>query len=277
MSNLRGLQQGRIQSEKMATIGQLSAGIAHEINNPLCFIMSNMNTLNKRMTLISELLAMYENLMAEVQKSNAGRYQAKLESITQFYQEKKIPAMIPDLQEIINESNNGLERIKHIVAHLGSFTAQSQDKMVSLDINASIESAIDMAWNQLKYKCTITKNFSELPLIAGNLEQLKMIFIAILLNAVQAVKEHGEISITTKKSDANIEVTITDNGCGIDPADLRKIFTPFFTTKPVGAGIGLGLSTVYAIVKAHGGSITVESELNKGSTFKIIFPVQKDS
>lgn len=235
LDNLNAMKDKLIQSEKMATLGQLSAGIAHEINNPLSFILSNMNTLEKRI-------------------ANADYHDSK---------------------EIVSESVEGLLRIKKIVADLKTFSGTERENVQKNNINTCIESAISLIWNELKNKCVLNKKFSELPPILCSYAQIESVFINLLLNAGQSITENGEITIESFVNKENeIEVRISDNGHGISAENLKKLFTPFFTTKPVGTGTGLGLAVSYGIVKKYNGRITVESVVGKGTTFTVFLPCE---
>lgn len=269
---LKHAKKKLVQSETMSTIGQLSAGIAHEINNPLSFVISNVNTLNTRITIISELLVMYQSFMDEVKthKSLQGSY----EKIISFYQDKKIQPMLADFNDLMKESIEGLDRIKKIVFNLGSFSHVRNDSIQMTDINHCIELALEMAWDQLKYKCEIKKELTVLPNILVSENQIKIVIMSLLLNAAQSIEEKGVISISSKINNGMIEVKIADTGCGISKESLDKIFTPFFTTKLAEKAIGLGLSTAYAIIKSYNGDIVVKSEVNEGSEFTILFPIK---
>jgi signal transduction histidine kinase len=275
VDQLRLAQKNLIQSEKMATIGQLSAGIAHEINNPLSFVMSNTNTLQKYLSNIMQLLDLYQNLLKKIEDSKLPPLQELTQKIISLITEKKIVKILSDLDNIINESKEGLTRIKKIVSNLGSFASIKSETIGKININSCIESSIEMVWNKLKYNCEINKNLSDVPLIYGSPEQLKMVIMALLLNAADAITKKGIITITSKKSDSMIEITIHDTGCGIKPEHLSKLFTPFFTTKPVGSGIGLGLAIAYGIIQSYNGTITAESEVGSGSTFTIQLPIRE--
>jgi len=273
LQNLQLIQKNLMQSEKMAMIGQLSAGVAHEINNPLSFTMSNVSILGKRFTILSKLLDLYQNLIKEIETLKINVLDNFCKKINSFNNENKIPAIVADVDNIISESTVGLTRIKEIVSNLGSFSNLNQESLEHTNINNCIETAIEIIWNELKYKIDLHKNLSDLPIITASPNQLKLVFMNLLLNSVQAIKEKGEITIVSKVVDSNIVVTVTDNGCGIPPENIAKMFTPFFTTKSIGTGMGLGLATAYAIVKLHDGDMMVESKLGSGSTFTVQIPI----
>jgi signal transduction histidine kinase len=188
----------------------------------------------------------------------------------------KIDYVINDFTNVIKESLEGTERVKRIVQDLKNFSHKDEDEHKPADINEGIESTINVVWNELKYKANVTKEYGKIPLTKCNLGQLNQVFMNLLINAVQAIEEHGEISIKTERRDGDIVVSISDTGSGIQEDKMNRIFEPFFTTKEVGKGTGLGLSVAYDIVKKHKGDILVTSEIGKGSTFTITIPVVED-
>lgn len=238
-----------MQSARMASIGELSAGVAHEINNPISFVISNIHVLKKYFLTIKEFFP----------QLNAA-------------DNKNIAAILTDSENILVESLEGLERISAIVADLKAFSHADQGIVENVDINRCIESSLKIIKNELKYKCTLKKNYAELPLLAGLPLQLNQVFLNILVNATQAIPEQGEITITTSCVEEKIIIAIRDTGVGIPVENLNKLFSPFFTTKPVGQGTGLGLSVSYGIVKKHGGHIEVKSTVGEGTTFIIYLP-----
>ena len=270
-----------IQQEKMASIGQLAAGIAHEINNPLAFIMSNLESLRGYTHKNAQFLTMQEETVAALTKvAEKGNVSEESEKIVLALKEAKhslkIGYIISDTEDLIKETLDGVSRVKNIVQDLKGFArVESEHKLAN--INEGIESTINIIWNELKYKATLIKEFGNLPLINCNQGQLNQVFMNLIVNAVQAIEIQGEIRIKTWFEDNNIVVLISDTGSGIPPEILNRIFEPFFTTKEVGKGTGLGLSVTYDIIKKHGGDIRVESEVGKGATFIILIPVVEES
>lgn len=260
ISKLRNVQQDLIQAEKMATIGQLSAGIAHEINNPLSYALSNIGVLQKRLPILLQLLDFYQNPNHNL-------------PLPEIINQINVPSILADLLPLVVETKEGLIRIKDIVENLNQFTRTRKETNILIDLNTILESAIKIMHNKLKYKCNLQVNLGELPKILGNPTELSVAFINLLMNAEQSIKDKGNIIITSKVSYSDILISITDNGCGIAPENLTKIFTPFFSTRPIGTGIGLGLSTAYGIIKLHNGTIKVESKEGVGSTFTIYLPI----
>src|SRR5579883_40705 len=271
------LQKAVIQSEKMAIIGQLSAGIAHEINNPLSYALGNMSILQARLQLILKILDAYQTLMSEIQKHQFSSLKEYNDKILGLINHKNLPKLITYLNDIITESTDGLLRIKDIVSKMQNFAGTEKPRMDLININDCILSAIEMV-NKESSNCRIQKELSDLPSILGSYSQLVIVFVDLLLNAQQAIQENrknGTIRVTSKVVNSKIRVSISDNGVGIPPENSSKIFTPFFTTKPTGSGTGLGLATVYGIVKLHDGTVTFESENENGSIFTIELPIKQ--
>ncbi|MBI5639684.1 MAG: GHKL domain-containing protein, partial [Nitrospirae bacterium] len=185
----------------------------------------------------------------------------------------KIDFITEDLGNLIRESLDGAERIKKIVQDLKSFSRVDEAEQKMADINAGLESTINIVWNELKYKATVKKEYGDIPLTKCNPGQLNQVFMNLLVNAAHAIESQGDIGIRTWSEEDSIFVSISDTGCGIPAEKINRIFEPFYTTKEVGKGTGLGLSIAYDIVKKHSGEIKVQSEVGKGTTFTINIPV----
>jgi two-component system NtrC family sensor kinase len=267
-----------LQSEKMASVGQLAAGVAHEINNPTGFVSSNLNTLKDYQDDIDRLLRRYKALIADLKETIAKRdlppaITEQVEQIVALETEIDVDFIMDDIPNLIGDCREGTERIRKIVLALKDFAHPGEDKPQLADINKGLESTLNVVWNELKYKAKVTKDYSELPPVRCYPQQLNQVFMNILVNAAQAIDKEGLIKIATSATDGYVQVRISDTGSGI-PKELRtRIFDPFFTTKDVGKGTGLGLNVAYNIVKKHNGSIDVESEVGKGTTFIIRIPV----
>ncbi len=276
---LQKTQTQMLQSEKMASIGQLAAGVAHEINNPAGFISSNFETLASYQKDVNRFIEhcrkLTRNFMKDIPKEKVPIIITDLvEQMVSLEDEIDIDYIQKDSLDIIKECKEGIERIKNIVIDLIDFARPGEEGLVDTAINKGIESTLNVVWNEVKYKAKVTKDYGDLPLIKGYPMQLNQVFMNILVNAAHAIEEQGEINIlTTANADKGyIEIRITDNGAGIPKENLSKIFDPFFTTKDVGQGTGLGLNVAYNIVKKHNGSIDVQSIPGKGSTFIIRLP-----
>jgi len=268
---LKATQSQFVQHEKMASIGQLAAGVAHEINNPIGFVTSNLGTLQKYTTRVAEFLKM----QAELFPQEAGDDRAI--RLAEIRRQLKIEPILEDLPSLIAESLDGVDRVRKIVQNLKSFSRIDQSDRSMADINQCLDDTLNIIWNELKYKCTVKKEYGELPQTLCYPQQLNQVFMNLLVNAAHAIETKGEIVITTKASETEITVSIADSGSGIPPENLSRIFEPFFTTKEVGKGTGLGLSITYDIVtKKHGGKIEVSSEPGKGTTFVVTLPIKTE-
>jgi signal transduction histidine kinase len=261
-----------VHSEKMASIGQLSAGVAHEINNPLGYVNSNLNSLKEYIDDLVMFIADMDKLL--IDSAESGKSKAEIISLSEELKEKHdFKFILTDTEELITECVFGMDKVKKIVQSLKNFSHVGEEEKQKSDINECIDETIRIVWNELKYHCEIDKNFGELPEIYCFSNQLNQVFMNLFINAGHAIKENGLISVTTSCSDDIIYIDVSDNGSGIDKEHLSQLFNPFFTTKPVGKGTGLGLSISYGIIESHGGKIEVESEVGKGTCFKIQLPV----
>lgn len=270
---LKENQNQLVQSEKMASIGQLAAGVAHEINNPVGFVKSNLGTLIGYVKTFKLLLREYDFLTEAVRKNNTKRQMAALDMVEKIKTEEDLEYILGDIDSLLSESIDGTERVGDIVQNLKTFARVDGSKIREADINEGIEATLKIVWNELKYKCTVNKNLNPLPRIRCNPGQLNQVFMNILVNAAQAIPEKGEITITTETTDAEIVIKISDTGSGIPNEIKSRLFEPFFTTKPSGKGTGLGLSVSMDIVHKHNGVIDIESEVGVGTTFTIRLPI----
>ena len=263
LEELKKTQLQLFQSEKMASIGQLAAGIAHEINNPLGDISCNLEFMQNHLVAL-------KTLQTEIEKFKADPFFLKLQKIIA---DVKLNKVINHIEKGIRESLEGTERIKKITDALRTFAYKGEDKFELANINTEIEHILHVIWNEIKYKSELVKAYGDVPLIRCNRYQLGQVFMNIIMNAVQAIKEKGVIKITTYQKENDIYIEISDNGIGIPEQNLPKIFEPFFTTKEVGKGTGLGLSIAYNIIKNHNGTIKVNSTVNEGTTFTVKIPI----
>ena len=275
-SDLKSAQSQILHQEKMASIGQLAAGVAHEINNPTGFILSNLNSLVKYTNRYSEYISVLNAAVVELADSGEKDVDAILDMLEKKRKALKLDYVIEDTKQLIKETTEGAERIKRIVQDLKSFSHVDDTEYKSSNINEGLESTINIAWNELKYKATVKREYGDIPKVKCNLGQLNQVFINILVNAAQAIEKQGEITVRTWCDGEYVNVLIADTGSGIPKEKIDRIFEPFFTTKEVGKGTGLGLSIAYDIIKKHAGEIEVASEVDKGTTFTIKIPVQGD-
>lgn len=268
-----------IQQEKMASIGQLAAGIAHEINNPMGFIYSNLNAMQDYSQSIAALIMSYREVIENVDiEAASAEWQVplseRIQKLQTLAQEIEIDFILEDIAALIAESKEGADRIKKIVIDLKDFSQPGESGLKLTDINKCLDSTLNIVQNEIKYKATVTKDYSELPQVMCHPQQMSQVFMNVLLNAAQAIEKNGEIAVHTATSDGGVDVRICDTGAGISEAILPKIYDPFFTTKPVGSGTGLGLNVVYQIIKQHGGTISAESVVGQGTSFHIHLPLE---
>ncbi len=267
---LEQAQNQLLQSEKMAAIGQLAAGVAHEINNPVGFIFSNLQSLadySSKMLKAIEVLGKMVDKTAQPSLTNLK---------TDLYQRLNLAFLLQDCPELINESLDGARRVMEIVKSLKDFShVDSQDWQLA-DVSTGLDSTLRILQNELKYKAEVIKNYQpNLPQLYCQAMQLNQVFMNLLVNAAQAMEGFGRITIDLYQQEEDLLVKICDSGKGIAPEHLKRIFEPFFTTKAVGEGTGLGLSLSYSIIHRHQGSLQVESEVGKGSCFTIRLPLHQ--
>ncbi|HCE07692.1 MAG TPA: histidine kinase [Oxalobacteraceae bacterium] len=263
-------QSQLLQSEKMASIGQLAAGVAHEINNPVGFVNSNLGALQHYADDLLKLLAAYERIEGTL----ADEVQQEIKLLKK---EVDVAYLREDIGNLLIESLDGLQRVKRIVQDLKDFSHVDEAERQWASLESGLESTLRVVWNELKYKVEVVKEYGNIPQIECFPSQLNQVFMNLLMNAVHSIEDHGRITIRTGQEQGNVWVEVEDTGKGIKPEHLGRIFEPFFTTKPVGKGTGLGLSLSYGIVQKHSGKIEVKSELGKGSVFKVVLPVQADA
>jgi len=259
-----------LQSEKMASIGQLAAGVAHEINNPIGFVYSNMGMLEKYIQATFHMIEQYEQAEASIAAPEV------LERLRVTKKELDIEFLKTDLRSLMEETKDGITRVKVIVQNLKDFSRPGDtDEWHYADIHKGLDSTLSIVNNEIKYKAEVVKKYGEIPDVECIASQLNQVFMNLLVNAAHAIKDHGTITISTGQEGDEIWVEIADTGQGIAPEHIKKIFDPFFTTKPVGKGTGLGLSLSYGIVQKHHGRIEVLSEVGKGTKFWVWLPVKQ--
>ena len=257
-----------MQADKMASIGQLAAGVAHEINNPVGYINSNIGMLKEYMVEIFQMLDAYEKAEDLVSPESE---QMKL--VMSLKKKLKLDFLRQDIVDLMNESEEGVTRVKDIVQNLKDFSHVDVAEWAWSDLLNGLDSTLNIVNNEIKYKAEVKKEYGELPLVECQMQQVNQVFMNLLVNAAHAIEERGVITIRTGCEGDWVWVEIEDTGKGIAAEDKGKLFEPFFTTKPLGEGTGLGLSVSYGIINTHGGRIDVESEVGKGSKFRIWLPV----
>jgi len=262
-----------LQSEKMASIGQLAAGIAHELNNPIGFVHSNLGTLSGYLDDLMTILDAY-SAAAESQGENC----PNLKAIEQLREERDFDFVRDDIFKLLAESKDGISRVRKIVQDLKTFARVGEQEWQEADLHQGLDSTLNIVWNELKYKCQVVKEYGDIPSVHCLISQLNQVFMNLLVNAGHAIEQKGTITIRTRRQDSDkVCIEIADTGKGIPPENLHRIFEPFFTTKPVGQGTGLGLSVSYNIVQRHQGQLAVDSEPGRGTTFRITLPIHPDT
>jgi len=259
-----------LQSEKLASIGQLAAGVAHEINNPIGFVNSNLGVLKTYVNDLLRIIDLYESgrHLLVVDAALQGR-------IAEACEKADLDFLREDIETLISESIEGASRVRRIVQDLRDFSRVDSAEWQSADLHAGLESTLNVVWNEIKFKAEVVREFGTLPPVECRLSQINQVFMNILVNAAQAIPEHGTITLRSGCVDDKVWISIADTGNGIPPELMTRIFDPFFTTKPVGKGTGLGLSISYGIVDKHGGHIDVQSSPGQGTTFTIWLPVRR--
>ncbi|WP_291994471.1 PAS domain S-box protein [Candidatus Accumulibacter sp. ACC003] len=268
---LEEAQNQVLQSEKMASIGQLAAGVAHEINNPVGFVSSNLQTLKTYSQQMLQLLEAYGAAEALIDDRST------LATIAELKQALDLEFLLEDLPALIRESEDGLLRVKNIVRDLKGFSHVSESAWQAADLNAGLESTLNVVWNEVKYKARVEKNYGQLPPVECLAAQLNQVFMNLIINAVHALDESrgmGTITLSSGHQDDWAWVEVKDNGRGMSEDVQRRIFEPFYTTKPVGQGTGLGMSVSYSIVHKHHGRIELESMPGSGSRFRVWIPIK---
>ena len=256
------------QQDKLAALGQLSAGLAHEINNPISFVAANLSTLEEYLHSLMELA------QANDRQRAANPRPALDAEIEQLKEQIEFDFIQEDAPALLSQTRDGIERIRRIVRDLKEFARADQASFWTLaDLHAGIESTLSIVRREVENRADVVRQYGELPDIECRPAELNQVFMSLLVNAAQAItSEHGTITIRTGVAGEDVWVDIQDNGCGIPQAHLNRIFDPFFATKEVGEGTGLGLSSAQGIVSRHGGRITVTSTVGEGTTFRVTLP-----
>ncbi|TFH85615.1 hypothetical protein EQG41_16180 [Billgrantia azerbaijanica] len=262
---LRELEQANsqlLQSEKLAAIGQLAAGVAHEINNPIGYVFSNLKTLADY---VRDLLQIID----------ASDRVASLEELQAVKQRLDYGYIREDVQALINESEEGIERVKSIITALKDFSHIEEDDFATADLHRGLDTTLNLVNNELKYKAEVVKQYGELPEIECLPSQINQVALNLLTNAAQSIEGHGRITLRTGCDATHAWFEVEDTGHGITAEHRERLFDPFFTTKPVGEGTGLGLALSWSIVQKHGGRIEVASEPGQGSRFRVWLPLHQ--
>jgi two-component system, NtrC family, sensor kinase len=280
-SDLKQMHSQIIQSEKLASIGQLAAGVAHEMNTPIGFVAGNFDALRKYISCLSKMVVEYDALAGQVESVDHPSLREKLDQLRTMRQALKIEFILKDVESLFDESKEGIERVTTIVRNLRDFSrVDHAEAFDDYDINKGIEATLIVARNEIKYDAHVVEDLGPVPAIPCHAGQINQVLLNILVNAAQAIRsqarqesEKGTITLRTHATEQHVVCEITDDGPGITPENLKRMFEPFFTTKPVGKGTGLGLSVSYDIVvNKHGGLLRVDSTPGERTTFTIQLP-----
>jgi PAS domain S-box-containing protein len=245
ITDRKQLESRLLVADRMSSIGTLAGGVAHEINNPLAYVLANLDHVHDQLATL----------------------------------ERESPNRFGELRQIVLEARHGAERVRRIVRDLNTFCRADYDHREPVDVHRVLEMSINMAWNEIRHRARLVKHFGSVAPIEANESRVGQVFLNLLVNAAQAIPpgafDQNEIRVVTKDGAAGVLVEVHDTGCGIRKEHLARIFDPFFTTKPLGVGSGLGLSICHGIVSSLGGQISVDSEVNRGTTFRVLLPVAK--
>ncbi|HYB12078.1 MAG TPA: PAS domain-containing protein, partial [Myxococcota bacterium] len=283
LSEIKELQRHVSQTERMASIGQLAAGVAHEINNPMGFIHANLCQMAEYLADLRRLWERVGELQTAIATGRSDQIRAQAEKLAALSAEVDSDFVFADFAKALRESQEGSERIRHIVQDLRQFSRNDSGDRVLADVRECLDTTANIVGTMMKHTVVLRKDYEELPRIRCYPMQLKQVFMNLLVNAFQAIQERvgssgetGEIHLETRRRPGGIAVVVSDSGIGIPPENLPRIFDPFFTTKEVGIGMGLGLSTSFSIVQRHGGALRVESQPGVGSRFEVFLPLTSD-
>jgi signal transduction histidine kinase len=251
-----------LQSEKLAAIGQLAAGVAHEINNPIGFVFSNLKTLSVYVRDLLKIIDAVENAV-------------ELDELRQLKRQLDYDYIRGDVEALIHESEDGIDRVKRIISALKDFSHIEEEEFRPADLHRGLDTTLNVVNNELKYKAEVIKEYGELPQVECIPSQINQVVMNLLVNAAHAIEGYGRISMRTGCERSEVWIEVEDSGKGIEPRLINRIFEPFFTTKPVGKGTGLGLALSYSIVQKHNGRIDVQSEVGVGTCFRIFLPIKQ--
>lgn len=276
LEKIQQTQSQVIHTTKLASLGQMIAGVAHEMNTPIGFVKSNVEVVRELVTehrqLVGKCLHGFDMMLA-ADLSNPQMIEPVRRAMAKVRGALAADERLRDGDDLLKDAVDGLVQIANLVKNLKGFARVDRDGMDALDLNECIESALTIAAHQLRDRVEVVKEYAQLPKINGVASQINQVLLNLITNAAQAMEEGGKLTLTSRRSGDQVEIDVTDTGSGIPDNVMPKIFDPFFTTKPVGEGTGLGLSIVHKIVQSHGGSIKVRTAAKKGSTFTISFPV----
>ncbi|MEM6692577.1 MAG: ATP-binding protein [Planctomycetota bacterium] len=268
---LQRQQTQLVHAERLASLGILASGVAHEINNPLFFVESNLGTLEAYIDTIEQMVGLYDQLSQSVAKSNDVD-EEMLETVRTKRAEEDIDFVVSDTKQLMVETSDGVKRIRNIVQGLREFSPMEERNGEEVDLNAVLSTAISLIKSRLPREANITTNLAELPLVRCNATDLGQVFSNVLLNSVEAIEEGGTVCVRSSIDDGSVRITIEDNGPGFETADLPHVIEPFFSTRSEAGHTGLGLSIAYGIVSAHGGEMNLQNQSSGGAVVTIQIP-----
>lgn len=267
VKRLEQTQSQLLQSSKMAAVGQLAAGVAHEINNPVGFVNSNLNSLSDYVTQLMELLTSYESTAQDLPP-------ARQLQLSQARRKVDLDFLREDIPNLLKESRDGLDRVKNIVIDLRNFSRREDGQRTSVDLNHTAQVAINVAASALKHKARVVTEFTPLPPVLCIESEISQVLVNLLVNAAQAIEQTGVVTVRSGVEGQQVWLEVSDTGVGMSPEVQSRMFEPFYTTKPVGTGTGLGLSISWEIVQRHHGQLSVTSAPGQGSTLRLTLPQQ---
>lgn len=276
MRDLENAQDHLVHSEKMAVIGQLAAGIVHEVNNPLGYISSNLNTLAKFIKRVTLAKDMFHGIAEDWDRGDTRKAGKGILALKGMEEDDKMKSAFDDMGELLSETRDGIDRIKKITDDLKVFAHKDDKTMMPKDLNGIFDRAVNVTWTQMKNKVELKKDYGDIPFVMCNPQRIGQVFVNLLLNAAYAIENKGEITIRTRHDEEYVYAEVEDSGRGMTDTTKKRIFDPFFTTKKIGEGTGLGLSISYDIVKKHGGEIEISTYSDKGTKVVVRLPVGKE-
>jgi two-component system, NtrC family, sensor kinase len=269
-AQLASTQEKLLQSDKLASIGQLAAGVAHEINNPIGYVHSNLGSLKEYTEAMATMIEAYDRALEQPDPA------AERASLQALRERLDLGFALQDLPQLLAESREGIERVRKIVQDLRDFSRAGRDETwTQVDLHKSLDTTLNIVWNEIKYKAAVERRYGAVPAVPALPSELNQVFMNLLMNAAQAIPERGTIRVITELDGDFVRVRICDSGPGV-PSEVREhIFEPFYTTKPVGQGTGLGLSISHGIVTRHGGRIEVDNTPEGGACFSVLLPLRR--
>ena len=274
MAKLSQAQETMYRQEKWASIGQLAAGVAHEINNPTGYILSNLHALKKYIAPLDAAAHGLQSLAANLRQGDFATAKILGETLEAEAKTNRLERILDDLPGLLFDTISGTERIRDIVRGLQIYARQGPETMIECDVNEAVKAALKMVWNRVKYNCRVIEDYGDIPHTSGAMPQLEQVFINLIVNVADAIGQQGTITIHTYLHESGIRVEITDTGDGMDETTQNRIFEPFSTAKDIGKGTGMGWPISLGIINQHSGTIEVQSTPNEGTLMRVILPVR---